>query len=102
MSTKSTSKSSSTLLIFLLVLITFPFWIGIFAGAMGIVGGVLGGVFGVVFGTIGSLFSALVGLITLPFKMLFGHNPWGPHFNGYTFAVIVILVFLISKSRNRS
>lgn len=102
MDTKSTSKSTSALLIFLLVLITFPFWIGLFAATVGTVGGVIGGVFGAVFGAIGGIIGALMGLITWPFKMLFGHGHWWPHFNGYTVAVIVILVFLISKARNRS
>jgi hypothetical protein len=102
MATKSTTKSSSALLILLLVLITFPFWIGLFAAVVGTVGGVLGGVFGTVFGAIGGMIGAFFSILTWPIKMLFGHGDWFPHFNGYTIAVIVIIVFLISKSRNKS
>jgi hypothetical protein len=99
MTTKSTQKSSSTLLILLLVLITFPLWIGFFAAAAGIVGGVLGTVFGAIFGTIGAILGAVVSLIAWPFKMIFGRGNWFPHINGYTVAVIVIVVYLISKSK---
>jgi hypothetical protein len=95
MSTKSTTKSSSALLIVLLVLITFPFWIGLFAAVVGTVGGV----FGAVFGVIGGLLGAFFGIITWPIKALFGHGDWFPHINGYTIVVIAIVVYLISKSR---
>jgi hypothetical protein len=99
MTTKSTQKSSTTLLILLLVIITFPIWIGFFAAAAGIVGGVFGTVFGAIFGTIGALVSGLVSLITWPINMIFGHGNWFPHFNGYTVAVIVLVIYLISKSK---
>jgi hypothetical protein len=102
MTTKSSQKSNSTLLILLLVIITFPIWIGFFAAAAGIVGGVFGAMFGAIFGTIGAVLGAIVSLITWPFKMIFGHGHWFPHINGYTVAVIVILVYLISKSRNKN
>lgn len=100
MTTKSTQKSSSTLLILLLVIITFPIWIGFFAAAAGIVGGVFGTVFGAIFGTIGALLGAIVSLVTWPIKMIFGHGHWFPHINGYTVAAILIVIVLISKSRN--
>ncbi len=50
---KNMNKSQKILLIILLVF-TFPFWIGIVAGLFGAVVGVLGGLFGVVVGVGGS------------------------------------------------
>lgn len=101
MAAKLQSKSSSALLIFLLVLITFPFWIGFFGLAIGTVAGVMGAVFGTIFGTIGHLLGAFFGMITWPIRAIFGHAGWFPHVNGYSIAVIVILIVLISKSKNR-
>lgn len=102
MATNTSQKSSNTLLIFLLVLITFPFWIGFFGMAVGIVGGVLGGVFGAVFGVIGGLLGAFMGIITWPFKLIFGHGPWFPHINGYVIALLVILAVVIAKRNSKN
>ena len=99
MTTKSTQKSSSTLLILLLVIITFPIWIGFFGAAIGVVGGVFGTVFCAIFGTLGALLGATFSLIAWPFKLIFGHGNWFPHINGYTVAVILIVIYLISKSK---
>jgi hypothetical protein len=101
MATKS-SSSSLTVVLVLLILITFPFWIGVFGFAVGTVGGILGGVFGAVFGALGGVLGALMGLITWPFKMIFGHGHWFPHFNGYTVAVIVIIALLIARKKSKT
>lgn len=95
--TKS-SSTSSTILIILLLLITFPFWIGVV--------GVLAGAFGVFWGVFGSVLGAVVSLIFLPFKILFGTHDCGfwPHFhfNGFAVAMtIIILVILISKQHQK-
>jgi hypothetical protein len=94
------SSTSKTLLIVLLVLITFPFWIG----ALGIVFGVIGGVFGAIFGVFGSVFGALASLIALPFKFIFGWHDWnwGPHFhfNGFlVFSLIILLALIIRRKQ---
>lgn len=101
MAAKSQSKSSSALLVFLLVLITFPFWIGLFGLAIGTVGAIFGSVFGAIFGTLGHLLGAFFSMITWPIRAIFGGGSWFPHVNGYTVAVIVILIVLISKSKNK-
>lgn len=102
MAANTSHKSSNTLLIILLVLITFPFWIGFFGMAAGIVGGVLGGVFGAVFGAIGGLLGAFMGIITWPFKMIFGHGNWFPHINGYGIVVLIILAVVIAKRNSKN
>jgi hypothetical protein len=101
MASNTSQKSSNTLLIFLLVLITFPFWIGFFGMAIGIVGGVIGGVFGAVFGALGGVIGAIMGIITWPFKMIFGHGDWFPHFNGYVIAALVILVVFMARKKSK-
>ena len=80
------SRSSSTLLIVLLMIFTFPLWIGI-----------LGGLFGLVAG----LFGAIVGLIAGLFGATFGLFSCWPHFpfSGATVIVLIFLIVLLSRSK---
>ena len=70
---KNMSKSTKILLVLLLVF-TFPIWIGIVAGVFGGVVGLLGGLFGVVAGVggsgIGIFFAGLVCLVVGIFRLL--------------------------------
>jgi hypothetical protein len=99
-----TGSSSNTLLLALVLIITFPFWIAI----GGILIGVFAGIFGAIIGLIGGLFGLIVGLIALPFKLIFGwghHHDWGyhawPHFhmNGFTFIAVIIIAGIILSKR---
>jgi hypothetical protein len=102
MASNTSQKSTNLLLIFLLVLITFPIWIGLFGLMVGTVGAVIGGVFGAVFGVLGGLLGAIMGIITWPFKVIFGHGHWFPHINGYVIAALIILVLVIAKRNAKS
>ena len=99
MAAKNFSSASGVVLI-LLLLITFPFWIAILAA----VGGILAGVFGAVFGIIGSVLGAMGSIIAWPFKMLFGHWHWFPHFhlNGFVIVAILLVVALIARQKSKS
>ena len=83
----------STLLLALIVLFTFPIWIGLLAGGFGLVIGILGAIFGVVFGIIGAIFGAIGGILEAIFSGIFGHS-WNfisfPHFhlNGFGVAAL--------------
>ena len=104
MATRGTN-SSSTLLVVLALIITFPFWIAI--GAL--LFGILAGVIGILFGVGGAIFGVLMSIIALPFKIIFGwgHHDWGwhswPHIhgNGFSFLVFIIIVALVLRSRNK-
>ncbi len=63
---KGMSKSNKILLIILLVL-TFPLWIGVVAGLFGTVVGIIGAVFGIVVGIIGAAFGLVMGGIACIF-----------------------------------
>jgi hypothetical protein len=99
------THSFSVILITLIILITFPIWIGIAGGLFGIVVGVFGavfgafiGVFGALFGMIAGLIGALFGIIAWPFHAIFGHgSSVFFDFNAYIFFAIVILVFLLTQ-----
>ncbi len=49
----------STLLLALIVLFTFPVWIGLIAGGFGLIIGILGAIFGFLFGIIGAVFGVI-------------------------------------------
>jgi hypothetical protein len=100
MSTRS--SSGSTLLIVIILVLTFPVWIAI--GGMLI--GVVAGLFGAMFGIVAALFAGIITLIALPFKILFGWGGWGwhgPDFfgNGYVWLALLILAALIISKRSK-
>ena len=63
---KKMSKSTKILIVILLVL-TFPIWIGVVAGLFGVAVGVIGAMFGIVVGFLGAAFGLVVGGIACIF-----------------------------------
>jgi hypothetical protein len=94
-----TNSSGTTVLLIIILIITFPFWIGILGGlfglivgAIGAVFGILGAVFGAVFGGIGALFGALFnGHWGIPMVFAFGGKLM-------IIAMIVAVVVLITRA----
>ncbi len=95
-------KTSSVLLA-LVIVFTFPIWIGLLGGLFGLVFGLLGGIFGLIGGILGGVFG-LIGSI-------FGwgdygwHGDWGHHhyhMNGFWIVVAIIAIAFALKSRARS
>jgi len=89
------------LLVAFLLLLTIPLFIGLGGGLFGVAIGLIGGLIGLLFG----LFGAIIGVIAWIFKSIFhllfgwhmgfGHHHWF-HFNGYLFAALLILIFVIA------
>jgi hypothetical protein len=100
MQTRS-SSSTSAVLIVLLVLLTFPLWIGLIGGLFGVVAGVFGAIFGIIAGVFGAVFGAIAGI----FGWMFHWNaPWDFHFGflGMKFFLIVaIILAVVYVSRTR-
>jgi hypothetical protein len=93
----ATRNATSTVLIVCLLLFTFPVWIGIAGGLVGIVAGI----FGATIGIIGGIFGVVIGMMVLPFKILFGwgHGGWFPHFHGFFFMALVVVVVALLLRR---
>ncbi len=97
-----TNSSGTTILLVIVLIVTFPFWIGILGGVFGIIAGV----FGAVFGIIGAVFGAVFGGIGALFGGLF-HGHWGIPglfvFGGklMMIALIVAVVVLITRTPRR-
>lgn len=98
----SRTNQSSSLLLVLILLVTFPFWIAAAAVVFGVAAGLIGAVVGIIAG----IFGAIIGLIALPFKLVFGWHDWSWHFphgnfNGYVFLAFAIIALLIFQKRKR-
>ena len=83
------SSSSSGLLVLILLIITFPFWIGILGGLFGLIAGAIGAAVGIVAGVIGAVFGGI--------GAVFGIFDWFPHFHlsGFRFFIIVAIIFAV-------
>ncbi len=89
-------NSTTTVLIVLILVFTFPLWIGIAGGLFGLVVGLFGGMIGIIAG----IFGAIVGV----FGWLFNwHWPFVGFFHWNIFWIVMILlaVVMISKSKRR-
>lgn len=95
------SSTGTTVLVFLIIILTFPLWIAL----GGIAIGVVAGLFGAMIGVVAALFAGVVALIVLPFKILFGWGEWscfsGFHGNGFVWLALVIFAALIINKRKK-
>ena len=91
------SNSTTTVLLALLLIFTFPIWIGIAGGIFGIIAGVFGAVIGIFAGVFGAIFGIIGGL----FGWIFDWHPFTPfsHWPIFTILAIALVVVLISRSR---
>jgi hypothetical protein len=96
-------SSTSTVLIIFILLLTFPFWIGLGAGLFGLIAGLFAGLVGLIVGLMG----AVVGIMASIFKAIFGWGDWhGWHFNtpdmnAFTWFALLIIGALIITRRDR-
>lgn len=93
-----TKNSSTTVLIAIIVLITFPIWIGLIGGIFGLIGGIIGGLFGIIAGIFGAIFGAIGSL----FGWMFDWS-WNCPFNWnselWVVLLVVAVIVIATKSR---
>lgn len=105
----SMAKSTgSTILIALIILFTFPIWIGLAGGLFGMMAGLFGAIFGIIGGLFGAIFGAIGAIFKGIFSILFGWSgSWNSnwhffphiHMNGFTIGAIVVVIFLILRAK---
>lgn len=104
------SNSSNTALIILLVL-TFPIWIGLAGGAFGLLAGIFGmligliaGVFGILAGLIGAIFGFFGSVFSWTVGETFSHTtfPFSVAFNPFVWLAIAFIIALIIHLRKQS
>jgi uncharacterized membrane protein len=94
------SSGTSTLLVVVLLVITFPIWIAVLAALFGVVVGL----FGAAIGIVAAIFGACIAMIAIPFKFFFGwgdfHFPFFQTGNGFVILLLLIVAFvLVQKGR---
>jgi hypothetical protein len=104
------TKGGSLILI-VIIIFTFPIWIGLAGGLIGLIGGLIGGLFGLIGGLIGAVFGIIGGVFGAIFDLLFGWGHWEDgygwhphsHWNaGQWILIIVIVALLVRRRRSRS
>ena len=103
MATRS-NASSSTVVMAIILIITFPIWFAVGGTLFGVMIGVFGALFGAAVGVAAAIFGVIVTLITLPFKIVFGWGHWGwhgfPHFHGgFWLITLIVIAALIARGR---
>jgi hypothetical protein len=96
----STKTSNNSTLAIIILIITFPFWIGILCGVIGLAAGV----FGIIVGIIGAVFGAIFGAFGAVFEIFdWVSSPFG-HISAFRFFVIIAIIFaavMISRSNKK-
>lgn len=96
MTRSNTRSGTSTILIVLLIIFTFPIWIGLAGGLFGLVMGLIGAAIGIVAG----VFGAFVGGIGSAFGGMFGwHGSFGC--NTLLAIALVFAIVMLAKSTSR-
>jgi hypothetical protein len=96
---RTSSSGANAILVTIVIIITFPIWIGIIGGLFGLVVGGIGGLIGIIAGAFGIVIGAIGSLI----GSIFNWGPW--HFgfwngNFFVFFIIVLVIALAIKPRH--
>lgn len=96
---------TSSIILAVVILFTFPIWIGIAGGLFGMFFGLIGGFFGLIAGLFGAIIGAIAAMFGVIFHLFFGwSNDWnGFHFpgNGLGFFIFIIIVAFLIQSKQR-
>ena len=101
------TRSTSTVLIAVFMVLTFPIWIGLAGGLLGLAAGLFGACIGIIagiFGIIGGIIGAIVGGIAWLIDGIFG---WGFHpFHIPRFfmliAVVLLVLYLVRRDKPKA
>lgn len=100
MTRSNTSSGTTTILIVLIIVFTFPIWVGIVGGLFGLVAGL----FGAAIGIIAAVFGAIIGVFGAVISGIFGG--WWPnsHFglNAFLAICLVLAIVMLSKARRKN
>jgi hypothetical protein len=89
------SNTSHYILVAIVLILTFPLWIGILGGLIGLFFGGIGAAFGLVFGAIGAVFGIIGSIIGGVFSIV----TWPFHAPSIFWVVAIIAVIYIVRSR---
>ena len=97
----------ATILLVIIMLFTFPIWIGIAGGLFGLIFGLFGGMIGIIAGVLGAIIGMIAWVFKAIFGLFFGWHHWDLHFHPFHFnhcflaaLMVVIIAVMVSKKKN--
>ena|SRR5882724_7225866 len=100
-------KVFGILIVGFMLLVSIPIFFGLAGGFLGLFFGLIGVIFGLICAVVGGV----IGFIAAIFKGIahllfgwhsdFGFHPWHWHLNGFTFAAILLLIFVIVSQKKK-
>lgn len=105
------NKSTPSALLIIILVLTFPIWIGLLGGAIGLIAGFFGLVIGLFAGAVGliaGIFGGIVGGIASIFSWMVGgdlHGDFHPIFfvfNPFVLFAVAVLLALAFRKRNQT
>jgi hypothetical protein len=105
------NKSTPSALLIIVLILTFPIWIGLLGGAIGLIAGFFGLVVGLFAGAVGlvaGIFGGIVGGIAGIFSWIFGWNidtdfhPFFFVFNPFILFALAIFIALALRKRKQT
>jgi hypothetical protein len=101
MAAKGTTSNPSTVLIIILLVLTFPLWLGLAGALLGVIVGIFGAAVGLVAGIFGAVFGAIGGI----FGWMFNWDwPFGGFFHWNivpTLIIIAVVLLLVNQSKRK-
>jgi len=99
MQTRNTTTSS--VLIAVLIVITFPIWIGIIGGLFGVVAGLFGAMFGIIAGVFGAVIGGIGGVFGWMVDPFWHDGFHGPFIGGKIFMLIAVVIVVLLITRRK-
>jgi len=105
------NKSTPSVLLIVVLILTFPIWIGLLGGAIGLVAGFFGLVIGLFAGGVGlvaGIFGGIVGGIASIFSWIFGWHVEGDFhpfffvFNPFLLFAVAVLIAIALRKRKQT
>ncbi len=105
------NKSTPSVLLIIILVLTFPIWIGLLGGAIGLIAGFFGLVIGLFAGAIGliaGIFGGIVGGIASIFSWMVGGDLQGDFhpvffvFNPFVLFAVAILIAIALRKRKQT
>ncbi len=98
-------SSNNTALIIIILILTFPFWIGIAGGIVGLVAGAFGLVIGLVagaFGLFAGLIGGMFGFVGWVFDGIFDMHPFNFVVSPFLLLLFIVAIVMVFKRKQHA
>lgn len=100
--TRSNTNSGTTILIILILVFTFPIWIGIAGGLFGLIAGLFGAAIGIIAAVCGAIIGVFGALISGLFGGWWHDSSASISLNVFLSICLVLAIVMLSKARKKN